>query len=385
MAEGVGYQTILAVGEESTVNTPVNATQRVRNLEFTADAQYTRLFDESLSGTVAQITPELGVLDIGGTWRAYDTYTLSNLLLKHFFGSLSTGRYTFLDSLVGKSMTWAIDKQVSVWNLSGVKINQLVLTFGAEGATLSGTMIAQGLLYSGGENTAGELAALLPSVAKRCKLAPDLNVRLGVASAALGTPEEISVQSGTLTLTRPMVEQHVSGTRNVLEPAPDNFLQGTVELELSRYSTNQYQTWRAANTRLALRLFFDEENGSGTQEWLIPNLVLDTSPSPVSGPGFVPLSLTGTIAIGQDVYTAATISASTTDDSFNDSANSFPFIYPGATLIASGFVNAANNGVHTVVSRTVSKIIVTTNLTTETAPGSATLISRNPFVQVNEA
>ena len=386
MADGLGYATIAAVGEESTVNTPVNATQRVRNLEFTPDAAYARLVDNTLSGTVGQVTPELGMLDIRGSWRAYETYTLSNLLPKHFFGSLSAGRYSFLDSLVGKSLTWAIDKQVSVWNLSGVKINQLNLEFGPEGAMVTGTLIAQGLLYSGGENTSAELAALLPNVDKRCKLAPDLNVRLGVASAALGSPEEIAVSSGKITVTRPMAETHVSGTRNVYEPAPDNFLTGSVELVLPRYSTNTYQTWRAANTRLSLRVYFCEENGSGTREWLVPNLVLDESTSPVSGAGFIPLTLKGMIAIGQDKYgPVATISASTTDDSFNDSANSFPFMYPGSTIFVSGMVNAVNNGQHTVVSRTASKIVVTTNLTTEAAPGAATIISRNPFVQLNEA
>lgn len=384
MPTGVGYQTISAVGAETTVNTHVNATQRIRNLEFSPNAEYAHLLDESLSGTVAQVTPDLGVVDIRGAWRCYDTYTLAHVLLKHFFGTLATGRYSFLDSLEGTGLTWAIDKQVSVWELGGVKINELVLNFSPETVDLSGSLIAQSLLFAGAENTSAELAALVPQIDRRCKFAPDLNVRMGVATAALGAPEDISVQSGTLTLTRAMAEQHVNGTRNILEPVPDNFLTGTVSLTLSRFTTTQYETWKAANTRLSLRLFFDDEASAKSQEWIIPNVVLTATPSPVSGPGFVPQTLEGMITIGQDSLVAATIDASTTDDSFNDSGAGMPFVYPGGTVIGAGFSNAVNNGPHTVVSRTASKIVVTTNLTTEASGSSRTLITRNPFVQINE-
>jgi len=386
MAEGVGHLTIAAIGKETTVNTAVNATQRLRNLEFSPDSEYTILMDESLQGQVGRSTPELGMFDVRGAWRCYNTYTLANLLLEHFFGTLSAGAYTFDDSLVGKALTWAIEKTVSVWELSGVKINQLVLSWDGEGVYLSGTLIAQNIVYTGAQNTSAELAALLPNVAKRMKIAPDLNVRLGVASAALGTPEEIDVVEGSITLTRPMAETHRNGTRSIFEPSPDNFLEGSVELTLPRYNTNQYQTWKSTLTRLSLRVFFDEENGAGTQEWIIPNLVLTATPSPVSGPGFIPQTLTAAIAIGEDKYgPVTTISADTTDDSFNDSASGFKFMYPGSKLIVTGMTNAANNGTHTVVSRTASKIVVTTNLTTEVAGASATMVSRNPFVRVVEA
>lgn len=386
MAEGVGYLTISAIGKETTVNTAVNATQRLRNLEFTPDSEYAHLMDESLSGQIGRVTPELGMVDIRGSWRAYNTYTLANLLLEHFFGTLTAGAYTLDNSLVGKALTWAIEKTVSVWELSGVKINQLVLSWGPDGVELSGTLIAMGIVYTGAQNTTAELAALLPNTAQRMKIAPDLNVRLGVASAALGTPEEIKVTEGTLTLTRPMAETHYNGTRNILEPSPDNFIEGSLECTLTRYDTNQYQTWKSGNTRLSARIYFDEEGGAGTQEWIIPNLTLSDTPSPVSGPGFIPLSITGDLSIGQDLYgPVATISASTTDDSFNDSAAAFKMMYPGSRIYVSGMVDAANNGEFTVVSRTASKIIVTANLVTEVAPAAARMVSRNPFVRCVEA
>lgn len=386
MPTGVGYQTISAVGAESVVNTPVNATQRVRNLEFTPDAEYTHLFDESLSGNVAQATPDLGVRDIRGSWRCYLTYTLAHVLLKHFLGSLSAGRYTFEDTLVGTGLTWAIDKQVGVWELSGVKINTMVLTIGTGVAELSGTLIAQNLTYTGGQNTSGELVALLPNVDRRCKLAPDLNVRIGVATAALGSPEEITITQGSLTFGRPQAETHVSGTRDIMEPAPDNFLTGTYDLTLPRYTTNQYKTWQAALTRLSLRILFDEEAGSHTQEWLIPNVVIGAAPNPVSGPGFVPQSISGPISIGQDTMTAVTISAAASDNSINDSGVGFPMLYPSAKIWIAGFTGTpGNNGVATVVSRTAGKIIISgITLVDDAAGESVTIVTRNPFAVINE-
>ena len=321
MAEGTGYLSIAAIGKESVVNTAINATQRLRNLEWTPDSEYAHLLDESLSGQIARVTPELGMVDIRGSWRCYDTYTLANILIEHFFGTLTAGAYTFDNSLVGKSLTWAIEKTVSVWELSGVKINELTLSWDADGVYLAGTCIGMGIVYTGAQNTTAELAALLPNTAQRMKMAPDLNVRLGVASAALGTPEEIKITEGSITLRRPMAETHYNSTRNILEPSPDNFLEGTVELTLTRYDTNQYQTWKSGNTRLALRVYFDEEAGAGTQEWIIPNLVLTDTPSPVSGPGFIPLSVTGEIAIGQDRVAANIVTSfDTTDDSINTTA-----------------------------------------------------------------
>jgi len=465
MPEGVGYLAIAAIGEETTVNVPVNATQRLRELEFDMDSEYSVLMDESLQGDLGRTTPELGVLDLAGTWRCYNTYTLSNLLLKHFFGSLSGGVYTFIDNLVGKSLTWAIDKTVSVWELSGIKINELTLSWDSDGVYLDGTCLAQGISYhsltytattisadsndssindsangfpafnvgdkitisgftgggpngvgyvasrtaakiilsgisvttdaagesvtiNGAQNTAAELAGLLPNTARRMKIAPDLRIRLGVGTAALTGANDIFAGEGSITFTRPMATTHTNGTRTIFEPSPDNFFEGTMDLTLTRYNTNQFQIWRAARTRLALEIFFKEEVivSPRTQTWTIPNLILRATPSPVSGPGFIPLSLTGDISIGQDTYgPVTTISFSTTDDSINDSANGLMFLYPGAKVFVAGAADAANNGVHTVLTSTASKITVSTNLTTAVAGASITLVGKNPLCRVVEA
>ena len=71
-----------------------------------------------------------------------------------------------------------------------------------------------------------------------------------------------------------------------------------------------------------------------------------------------------------DDMSSQTISASAVDNSFNDSARGFPLLVAGDTIETSGFTNAGNNGVFTVVSRTASKVIVSATLTTEAAAAS---------------
>mgnify|MGYP001610865614 CR=1 FL=1 len=113
---------------------------------------------------------------------------------------------------------------------------------------------------------------------------------------------------------------------------------------------------------------------------------IQTAPNPVSGPGFIPQTITGALSIGQDSLVAATISAAASDSSINDSGAGFPFCYPGAQIIIAGFTGtAANNQVSTVVSRTASKIVITGTLVDDTAGETVTVIIRNPFAQVNEA
>ena len=62
-----------------------------------------------------------------------------------------------------------------------------------------------------------------------------------------------------------------------------------------------------------------------------------------------------------------TISASSTDDSFNITGRSFPLLVAGETFEVRGFADAANNGTFMVVVATATKITVEETLVTEAA------------------
>lgn len=73
--------------------------------------------------------------------------------------------------------------------------------------------------------------------------------------------------------------------------------------------------------------------------------------------------------------TGKTVSVSSTDNSFNDSASGFPALLKAGDVIeCAGFANASANARHLVVSATAAKVVVGTTLTTETAPATDTAI-----------
>lgn len=87
----------------------------------------------------------------------------------------------------------------------------------------------------------------------------------------------------------------------------------------------------------------------------------------------------GTWAAYVAPYTASTISAAAADNSINDSANLMPLVLPGMKVTISGFTGTVgNNQSGIVVSRTASKIILTTTTPlVNDAAGEAVTITTN--------
>lgn len=100
----------------------------------------------------------------------------------------------------------------------------------------------------------------------------------------------------------------------------------------------------------------------------------------------------GYILPSQYVVDKVTVSASSVDNSFNDSASGFPALLKAGDIVeASGFVTSANNARFLVSGTpTTSKIIVSGTLTTEAASAQITLkfrppSSHRPFDDVEKA
>ena len=80
----------------------------------------------------------------------------------------------------------------------------------------------------------------------------------------------------------------------------------------------------------------------------------------------------------ENSITAATIDASTTDDSFNDSGSGFTFGV-GEWIRVAGYVDPANNGFFKLLSVTTAKLVVDANLVTEGVGPSITI--DNSFIR----
>lgn len=91
------------------------------------------------------------------------------------------------------------------------------------------------------------------------------------------------------------------------------------------------------------------------------------------------VAYTGGYILPSQYMAPTTVSVDATDDSFNDSASGFPALLKAGDIVeTSGFVNAVNNARHLVSSATTAKIVTTSALTTEAAPGTATSIKFRP-------
>lgn len=76
-------------------------------------------------------------------------------------------------------------------------------------------------------------------------------------------------------------------------------------------------------------------------------------------------------------FSAATVDAVDSDNSFNDSGSGFPVLVPGQWVRVGGFANAANNGWFEIVTRTTGKLVVT--------GGTLVNESESPTITISDA
>jgi hypothetical protein len=385
MPDSLGFGSILALGLGSVWGTEVQVTQCVPIRSFSdGDTQYAMIADGTLKGFGDERTNDQGPLTvhISGEFRL--RYTLANLLLRAFMGSLASNTYTMIDSLTGVFLTAAILRggggSPLITAYDSVKINELTIKSNAADGTI-GTFsgIGRNFTDASGTNTSTVINALINNVAANV-LHQDWAIRIGDRVDALAGGDAYSPSEWEFTLSRPMDETHI--TQFLEEPVDDGFKDMMLKLTFPRLSTTQFRTWRNANTRL--QATFTATGAGGTKVITVPNMQITNWSADIGGPEHIQQEIEFQLKAGVDTVTGTNIDASTTDDSFNSASSAFPLVAPGSTVWASGFANSANNGRHTVVSGTTAKIIVTTNLTTEAAGATVTIRTQNPGLIISE-
>lgn len=180
--------------------------------------------------------------------------------------------------------------------------------------------------------------------------------------------DELIVEASSL------IEDHVGYPlgRGVYQESVAGY--GTPWLSLSRLPV-ALVTQTLSNTTLVDAATYSLEGTAGmlyrARGWDSPAVWSwgSTDPEP-----FYQVEYTGGYLLDDDaVFRQTTLSASSIDNSYNDSAGGFPLLVPGDRLRVLGFAQAGNLGVKTVVSRTASKVIVAETLTTEAASLPVTL------------
>ena len=88
--------------------------------------------------------------------------------------------------------------------------------------------------------------------------------------------------------------------------------------------------------------------------------------------------------LSSPTLTSATVSAATSDDSFNDATENLS-VFDGYTFInVSGFTEIANNGIYTVKAVTEDKITVVENLADEAVGDTVTIVAALPTIWPND-
>jgi Phage tail tube protein len=285
MAENHGFQTIMAVGLESTWGTGVNATQKLPYISDSLDALRRHNQTPAMTGSATMPKSTQGVRVAGGGIETYYTYGLIQPLLQAFFGDHTVDAaddfYTYTDLSTGISLTVAVNRGVSIHEYLGYKIGELTLSGAPNDAvklSLSGN--AKNRLVSGTENTSGELEALAEPAEQ--VLFHELTFRIGDLADDLAAGDNVSISNFSLKMNRNHVVKEVNST--TAEQAKENgFAQGELEFTLPYYDADTWITRQEAHTLLQASLIFTD--GTNTHYWNMPQALVVEAPVPQSDAG----------------------------------------------------------------------------------------------------
>lgn len=140
MTTAKGFAAKAAVGKETTWGTPVNVSQLIPLVSEGLSKEFSRASDNILGSEAIQ-RAEITQVNVSGSIELEATYTGLDEIFEIALGTksgtgTSTDPYIFaLTEDINSSLTVAIDKQVSVHEFAGVKINQLTIQ-GSAGDTI---------------------------------------------------------------------------------------------------------------------------------------------------------------------------------------------------------------------------------------------------------
>jgi hypothetical protein len=307
MPTGRGFQSILGIKAESTWGTAVAADTKLPFISEDLNETFQHIANESLVGAGIRQRASQGPREVAGGFEAYWTYALAQPLLKHFFGNHTVAAsaddyYDLQETIDGNSLTVAIAKQVSVHEFAGFKCNELTLTGSpTDGVRIGASGFAKQRSLSSVLNTSASLAAL--SEPANFVQFHHLVLRIADCVDALASGDAVAVAGFTLTLTRNL-EPAMVNSQLPLEALENNFREATLELEVPRYTTDQFLTWQASHTLLQADMVFT--SGSLVKTIRMPQLTVVSAPPNVGGPGLIPVTVSLALASNRDAGNANT-------------------------------------------------------------------------------
>jgi len=216
-------------------------------------------------------------------------------------GTLYDNTYSLAESL-DYSLTMAVYKGVAVWEYAGCKIDTMKIS-GESNKPLdfefSGA--AKALDMASATNTTSILTALTAEDAVSKIMFTDLEFKIAAQADVLSGESESGLSSFELSLSNNLVlDQFDNRANTVLEPVRNGFRDVKFNFTVPRYEANTYHAWHAADTALHAQLKFTR--GNYLFDIHIPDIKIEKTDAPVSGPGLISQSIECTccLDIGND-------------------------------------------------------------------------------------
>lgn len=290
-----GFRSSLGIGLESTWGTAVEVDEKLAYISETFSQQFAHNANDALVGSGAALRSLQGTRDVPGGFVAYWTYGLAQSLLTHYFGVLTeeasaNDHYDMQDEVDGTGLTVAIPKRVSVHEFAGFKPSELVISgTPTDGVRIAATGMARSRSLTSSTNTQSVLDALTPPAATAYMQYYHLVLRVADLADALASGDAVSLGSYTLNLNRNH-EASLVNSQFILEPKENNKRLGSLVLDIPRYEADTFLSWHDNHTILQADLTFT--SGALSKIIRLPQLLVVSAPPNVSGPGFVPLTIT---------------------------------------------------------------------------------------------
>jgi hypothetical protein len=232
-----------------------------RDMNLIAHAGY----DESYVGNKAYN----GAVPVTARYGDYD------LLLAIALGATGTpalqtdlylNTYTLNDDM-DNSFTMAFDKQVSIWEYAGCKINSLTIR-GTAGMPVEFEfdIVCKALDVSSGTNTSGTMNSAV-FLAAPVIMTEDLTLWIGDNADALDSGDEIEVTSFELVINNTLRTDLYTNQATISEPIRNGRRVIDLTLGLGTYESNTYKTWYQNNTDVQARLKFTHPDAALTDDY----------------------------------------------------------------------------------------------------------------------
>jgi hypothetical protein len=289
----LGFQGILGVGKETTWGTAVAATQKVAMLSESINQQFEHIINPALMGSAARSLAIKGPRRTSGTIQALFTYTLADRLWEQFFGTFvneasGEDHYNMDSFSTGKSLTVALQKQVSVWEFAGWKGNTLTLTgTPGEGMRFSIDGFAKAVDLASAVNTTNVLAALTDPLDMVLFSEVTLLVNDNLTEA-LDSGDEVDLSQFQLTMNRNM-EEILINDPHPLEPFENDLRDTTLSFTIPLYMSNTFINHHLNHTRLQAKLICT--NGTRSKIFRFPKLLCTSAPVNITGPDLRPVEV----------------------------------------------------------------------------------------------